>query len=114
MAKKKKLLTTKDLGREEKLLTLRRREGHTQVQEAARYGLTLAQYRDMELGNAAVPGRIGLAIGKLLDHEACYLMRRRSGLSVGEVAEEVGCCRYWFHLMETGVKDPARLIDYWS
>lgn len=46
--------------------------------------------------------------------ERCVLLRRRINMTQAELAEALGCCRYWVILMEQGKRDPKRLLDYWG
>ena len=95
----------------EKLQLYRRRMNRTQ-REQARIMITPAnRYIAWELDQ--VPGAPDISVDNLEDHEICYLLRRRSGLTQAEVAKQIGRSRLWVQLMELGKVQGAELVAYW-
>lgn len=89
----------------------RRRESLSQAAAADEYGVTLYRYRLWELDKCDPPVA---AIGSLADHERCFLLRRRKGWSLGEVADDLGCSSWWLTQMERGKVAASVLVDYWA
>ena len=97
----------------ERLLIYRRRRGETQHQAASRLGITRDVYSSWERtkrANTHPP----LKIGRLHTHERCLLYRRRVGKSQQQVANSLGCCRYWVNQMERGKVPCHMLVCYWE
>ena len=96
----------------EKLLIWRRREGLSQEEAGTRLGVHRKKYGEIE--REPKGKRINVPhIGELYSHEICYLLRRRSGLTIPACAEDIGVSRYWYNLMELGKASPERLVKYW-
>ena len=104
------MLTTKDLSSSERLKVWRRRLDKTQVQAAESHGVTTWEYRLLERGARSAPTVI---IGSLQPHEACAVMRWRSGYSRKDIARWVGISPWWVTQMERGRIDSDRLINFW-
>jgi transcriptional regulator with XRE-family HTH domain len=107
-------LTPSDLSPAEHLLIWRRREGYTQPVAAEVLGISLNSLIGVERKNdnslfVCVP-----RIEKLHPHEICFILRRRSGLTIPECAEQAGVSRYWYNLMEQGKVCSDRLFQYWG
>ena len=83
-----------------------------QTQYASRMGCTRHQYSEIELGLRLPWFWVEKLI--LTEVEKCILLRRREGLKQGQLANIIGITRTWVRLMETGGRNPARLIEYWS
>ncbi len=105
------LVKTSQLTRGERHLVKRRRTTESQVEAAERYGVSLYNYRQWETDTLKSPHELGL--GKLRNFEACFITRRRSGLSASAVAKRVGVSRWWFCQMERGDVDATRLVSFW-
>lgn len=98
-----------------RLLIMRKRLGLSQAAAAARWEVPHGVYGRWERGQPT-PGYQGVpreAIGVLLPHERCLLLRLRAGTSQQEVADAMGVCRYWVGLMERGAAPTARLEAFW-
>ena len=99
----------------ERLLLDRRRRGESQVQAAARRGISHTAYglmeRDSEKGTRGVEV---LEIGELKAHERCLLYRRRAGYTQARVAKELQVCRWWLNQMERGAVSCDLLVWYWE
>lgn len=52
-------------------------------------------------------------LGRLREYEKCLIFRLRRGLSQQEVADAIGCSRYWFGKMERGEVTWETLARYW-
>ncbi len=83
----------------------------SQVKMAKIYGVTRHQYSEIELGLKFPNFWVEQFNFKYV--EKCILHRRRLGLKQGELANILGVTRTWIRLMETGGRNPARLIEYW-
>lgn len=107
------MLTTKDLTTGEKLLVARRRERTTQKEEADAYGVSLYEYRRWER-DVDTNGVQPAGIGKLLVHEAFFILRRRRGWTMQRVADAISRCKFWLRRMENGEIDVAPLAAFWK
>lgn len=96
----------------ERLLIWRRREGISQTGAAALLGIHRNKYGEIENGSEDWDGMIP-HVGDLYSHEMCFLLRKRSSLTISDCAEEIGVSRYWYNLMELGKASPERLVEYW-
>lgn len=105
------LVKTSALTRGERLLIKRRRTGESQVEAAARFGVSLYNYRQWETDTLKAPHKLGL--GTLEPFEACFITRRRTERSAADVAKAVGVSRWWFCQMERGDVDATRLVSFW-
>lgn len=97
----------------ERLLIHRRRLGLNQREAARRCNISMTRYSLWERGQA-VPTVDVPTIDELLPHERAMLYRRRCGTTQGDVATELGLCRWWVNLMERGERPCDLLIDYWE
>ena len=95
----------------EKLYIYRTREGKTQFEKAVELGMCMAQYRSMELDHTRA---VYVSLGKLEEHEAFTLLRRRKGLTKVELAERIGVSSYWLGQMEAGTAPIDRLRRFWE
>lgn len=105
-----KLIVTPTRG--ESLLIRRRRNKLNQVQAAAEYGVHLDVYRDWE-ADRRVKDQPRKVLGHLKNHEACFIQRRRTGLSQKQLAERLDCTRLWVNQMENDLAPCDRLVEYW-
>lgn len=104
-------MKVRDLTPSERILLHRRRRAESQHDAAADYGVTLYRYRQWESGEEKPPS---IALGKVLPHEVCFLRRRRAGISLKDLADRLGVCRWWLCKMEYGNANADRLVAYWS
>lgn len=105
------LVKASQLTRGSKLWLERRRRKENQTQAAKRHKVKVLEYRAWEQDKLKGPV---VKVGKLLPYEQCALRRREEEFTIAELADEVGCCRYWVHRMERGEVDPQPLLDYWA
>ena len=97
----------------EKLNLHRRRLGFSQEQMAALFGIHRETYGRIERGQVPQVDDVVDDLGGLLDHEKCYILRRRSGRTQIECAQEMGVTRFWFNQMEIGKVSCEPLIEFW-
>lgn len=98
----------------ERLAIERRRRDESQTEAAKRYGVTLYEYRQWELGNGKLPARAGASVRRIEPFEECFIQRTRmQGLSAGMLAKDVGCSRWWLTQMERGQQQPEALVAFW-
>jgi len=98
----------------ERLRILRRREGKTQAQAAKAMDMPLSTYKAAEAGEDTPTWEIAVGeVGRLTDAEFCYISRRRKGLTLDDLAEQVGLSKWTICLMERGRAPIATLLDYW-
>ena len=96
----------------ETLVIARRRNGETQKEAAARFDVSLDMYSRWERGlDTRAPRQ---KIGRLEDHDVCFLYRRRSNKTQEEIATALKCCRWWVNKMEQGTAPVDDLISYWE
>lgn len=98
----------------EHLLIWRRREGLTQKQASLLLGIGRNTYQEIERQDTKCRLAVMPHISTLYSHEICFILRRRSGWTIPQCAEQVGVSRYWYNLMEQGKASPDRLITYWG
>ena len=96
----------------EYLFIKRLRLKFNQVEMAKEYGISRHLYSEIELG-LKVPN-FWVEQFNFNYVEKCILLRRRKGWKQGQLANKLGITRTWLRLMETGGRNPARLIEYWS
>lgn len=97
----------------EHCLIWRRREGYTQKEAGPVLGISQTAYQIIERednGNLYILPHLGT----LYSHEICFILRRRSGWTIPECAEQAGVSRYWYNMMEQGKVCPDRLVQYWG
>lgn len=101
----------------ERLLLQRRRRGQSQRQAASAYGVTRYRYRAWELddnGKETGPLPPRAPLGRMHPHEACFILRRRKGLSVERLARRLRVTPEWLTQMEHGAAPVDRLARFWS
>ena len=109
------LLKSSNLTNGEKLFVSRRRAGYTQAEEADARDITLAAYRLVEADSPSAEFDIAApAIGKLLDYEACTILRRRDDLTLDEMSKRVGLSKFLLCQIERGKANPTTLVDFWA
>ncbi len=104
------MLQLKDITNGERLLLERRRHQQSQRQAASRHGVSRYRYRRWETDVEDAP-RVPLQ--RLREYEACFLLRRRAGIPLHELAREAGVSRWWLCQMEYGNQPARRLLGYW-
>jgi len=97
----------------ERLCIERRRAGRSQTEAAKRYGLTLYRYRQWESCKDEAPEGAASSVTKLDPFEECFLSRLRAKISASEMANIVGCSRWWLTQMERGRVSAQKLVDCW-
>lgn len=97
----------------EKLILHRRRLEFSQEQMAALFGIHRETYGRIERGQIPQTDDVVGDLGGLLDHEKCYILRKRSGRKQIECAQEMGVTRFWFNQMELGKVPCEPLIEFW-
>lgn len=97
----------------EKLIVYRRRLEFSQEQMAALFGIHRETYGRIERGQIPQTDDVVGDLGGLLDHEKCYILRKRSGRKQIECAQEMGVTRFWFNQMELGKVPCEPLIEFW-
>ncbi len=80
-------------------------------QFAIKLGVTIRAYRGLENDDGKVPV---VALGKLTLTDKFLILRRRSERTVASLAEEIGCCTWWFRQMEKGDVDSNLLQAFWG
>ena len=94
-----------------------RRRGDLSVAEAAaQIGVTVYRWRALEAGGAALEAgcaAAGIAVGRLTPNEAATVQRRRAGLTVADVADQMGLSAWWVTQMERGSAPCDRLLEFW-
>lgn len=89
----------------------RRRRGEGQGAAAHRLGISHSMYGKWERDVVSVEA---VEVLPLQAHERCLLYRRRVGHTQEQVAQELGCCRWWLNQMERGVVACDELIHHWE
>ena len=107
------LVKTRDLTAGERLLIARRRiRRKTQAKAAAEHGVHFAKYAAWEKDQGDdIPS---VKVGRLEEHEQCFILRRREDLTQDALAEALGCSVNWLCMMERGDAPVARLLAYWT
>lgn len=105
-----RLIDFRTLTRAERLVVARRRDEVSQADAAAQHGVSVDTYKRWETGRYQGPM---VAIGRLLPHEECFLLRRRATMSRSELARAIGKSRQWTTLMERGREPAHHLVTYW-
>lgn len=100
----------------ETFLLLRRRKNWTQGRAAKFFKINLSFYKRLEYGVIAPPLRVKDAarLGRVEDHEYCYIHRRRAKKSQIWVAKKLKKCRFWINQMERGKVDCDTLLKFWN
>lgn len=93
------------------LLIDRRRRGVTQEKEARARGIDYHAYCLMELGRVPVPSDQRPTLGSIETHERCYLLRRRLGLTLKQVASALRKSPMTVAQMESGERDCSPLVN---
>lgn len=108
------LPTTSKLTNGERLRTARRRARQTQEKYANIRGVSLRAYKLAESDAKDAPSVRAPAIGELLPHEACMILRKRKGLTLADLAGKLGVTPWWLCLMEQGKAPVATLLKFWT
>jgi transcriptional regulator with XRE-family HTH domain len=99
----------------ERLELSRRRADMTQAAAAYMYGVAPSRYRAWEKDQGRNPPTAPAA--DLSPGEWCWLMRRRSGLTLHQVAERSNLEPKWIHRVERRIYDGDRatpLVVWWQ
>lgn len=103
------------LSKGERLYLERRRRGESTTEAAARYGVGRNKFANWERERDAVSDAPSVSLkSEPKPHEACQILRRRAGLEISELAEQVGVSRYWLRQMESGQVSVSRLVQHWA
>lgn len=99
----------------EKLFLWRRKNKLTQAKAAKQIGVSTFAYKLMEYGKTELsPETVAKLSQVTKPHEFCIIYRRRCRVSQEEVAKELGICRNWMRLKETGKIPCEDLLAYWE
>lgn len=109
----------KDLSVGERLFLIRKRSGETMAAASDAFDVSLNLYRKWERDEAVPDPEHGvtkafLSLGRLTKEERYLVQRRRSGLTMREIASHLGCCPWWVRRMELGEADDGPLAEYWA
>lgn len=109
------MLKLRSLTRAERLLIDRRRQFHSQREEAKARRVSLYQYRRWEDGKDEVPHQELSPISQLTIAESCWLHRRRAKMALGALARKLRVSKWWLTKMEAG-KEPVSdaLRAFWA
>lgn len=105
------LLTPGDLTPGEALELSRRRSGASQADVAAVLGVGVNRYREWELDER--PGPL-LQLSGLTLPEQCYVLRRREGWTLQDLAGRMRMTRFWLSRAECGTVAVDLLVDFWT
>lgn len=95
----------------EALVLSRRRADMTQQEAADTFGASFDVYRSWEVGGVDCPK---MQLGFLLLHEQCFVLRRRAGLRIADVARATGLSNAWVGECERGeVPVSDQLVAWW-
>ena len=96
----------------ERLEIARRRAELTQPEAAGVFGVAVSTYRNWELDRIDGPELTGLR--ELADFEQCLILRRRSEMTLQDIADETGLSRHWLSRAERGlVRSVDALVQWW-
>lgn len=107
-------ITLDEITKVERVILWRRRQGFTQPRAAAFLCVTKTNLRSVERLESVCNFVIPQMFEEIKPHEACFIMRKRSSLTIPECAKEAGLSRYWFNLMEQGKVSSETLVKYWE
>lgn len=108
------LVKLSTLSRGERLRINRRRWGFTQAAEARRCRMSLGAYKLAEADGPQARKIRPPALRRLKDYEACLILRRRAGLTLGDLSERIQLSKWWLCLIEQGKAPVATLLNYWA
>ena len=98
----------------ELLFVYRKRENMTQTEMAKQHNVGRVRWSLWERGLETPKIDVGLISAFLTDQERCVILRRREGITQGELAKSIGVSRWWLNQMESGCAEPKKLFAYWS
>jgi len=99
----------------ETLLISRRRSGLSQDEMARVNGITRNFYGEVERDQSEYQGMNFCEVEPLEVNEKIMLCRRRSSMTQGEIAEQIGITRYWLNQMEVGTAPVSfDLVKFWE
>ncbi len=107
------MVSTNSLTGGELMLLVRKRRGLSQKQAGENCDVSRATWSKWERDIVEPP--FGTVMSEPpTAQELAMLQRRRKGMTQKDIAEEVGCSRYWVSQMETGQADSKVLEGYWE
>lgn len=97
------------------MLISRRRSGLSQDEMARANGVTRNFYGEVERDQSEYQGMNFCEVEPLEVNEKIMLCRRRSSMTQGEIAEQIGVTRYWLNQMEIGTAPVSPdLVKFWE
>ncbi|MBB76567.1 MAG: hypothetical protein CMJ75_18840 [Planctomycetaceae bacterium] len=104
------------LERDEKLRLAQRRLGLSQDGLRKKLKVGAEQVRRWYYDAEEIPTKVlkDLPTGAPSKAEKCWILRRREGMTIEDVAKDMGISRVWVWKMEKGQEDPKELADYWG
>lgn len=96
------------------LLLTRRRAGESQEQFARKFGIARNFYGKLERDEEFRREMTVPTPENLTKEEVCLILRRRSGKTQRECAEEIGKTRFWVNVMERGRVPSSYLQKLWK
>jgi DNA-binding XRE family transcriptional regulator len=100
----------------DKLFLWRRRMGFSQDAVAARFEVCSSTYRLWEKDRMKPKGKVDVRVNieDVTEPEFCALIRRKHGVTQGQLAKELDVSRQWVNYMEFGKEKHDRLVKYWN
>jgi transcriptional regulator with XRE-family HTH domain len=104
------------LSQSEVVLITRRRAGFSQRDMGDSYDMSRYSYgrKERDEKEAARLMTFTMSFDELKDHEKCFILRKRKGLTQREVAALLGLSRYWINQKEVGHVDCSDLKKFWD
>lgn len=96
----------------ERLLLRRRADQMTQREMADAFGIPLGTYRAWETDAGDVPRVKGVSVSQLTLSELCYILRRRHGIRLQDVALALNRSISWVYAAEGGGPGVERVVDW--
>lgn len=102
------------LTRGERLAIERRRHRWTQAQAAESHGVSVYVFQRWEKDWHSDPPFVTFE-SPIQDYEWCFVLRRRSFLTLHQLGELMGLSHKWIHRAERGeVRDVTALVLWWE
>tara|TARA_R110000803_G_scaffold20201_18_gene52306 strand:- start:3255 stop:3530 length:276 start_codon:yes stop_codon:yes gene_type:complete len=89
----------------------------TQAEEASRRKMPLGAYKRAELDDTPecwLSHLVAPGLGRLHDFESCFVLRKRSAMTLDDLSAKIGLSKWWLCLIEQGRAPAATLVDYWT
>ena len=96
----------------ETLAILRRRAGLSQAQMAENLFVSVSKYRRWE--RDLIDAKPPISLSKISKGEWCYVLRRRSGMTLDALSKAVGLSRVWILKAERNEVNPDALVKWWE